>query len=235
MHVVIGTRCLNEESLLPVFLANFDFPYTDVTIVIADGGSIDRSKEIALSDPRVTWYDFPERVPGKNGGWRNPEGKHMNFLIDKCEALKPDWLWITETDAIPNLNLQKAVPDILAEMEARKEGLLQTWLCYVAPGSKEHYPNLMQGPGYTAWKPGAGRANDKLDFEGQGDLHVLSSVSNALSKEFSRIHLTWETEELIERKTAFYKEVHGLDTGHPDTRCGPREALPEWAKWRDPR
>lgn len=232
INIVVGTRCLNEQELLPVFLSNY--PFADA-IVIADGGSTDRSKDIATADQRVIWSDFKDRVQGKNGGWRNPEGRHMNFLIDACESLNPDWLWITEVDAIPNLNLQRDAISILSEMDARKEGLLSTWLCYVSPGSKEHYPDLMQGPGFTAWKPGAGRAEDNIDYEGQGNLHINTTVSYNLSQEFSRIHLTFESEELIARKSVFYQDVHGWSLAHPDVRCGPRAPLPEWAKWHDPR
>lgn len=232
VNVVVGMRALNEELLLPVALANYDFA---TFIVITDGGSTDRTKEIALADERVIWHDFKERVPGVNGGWRNPEGKHMQFLIEKCEELEPDWLWITEVDAFPNLNLQRTATAILSQLDYDGIKLLQTYLMYIAPDGQSHYPRTMQGPGYTAWKPGLATVDASADFDGQGRLFIAEQGKFDTHKIASRIHLTWETEEAIAAKDKFYQQVHGWCFNHPDATWGPREALPEWAIWNDPR
>jgi hypothetical protein len=231
VKIVVGMRCLNEEDQLPVALANY--PFADA-IVIADGGSTDRSKEIALADPRVVWRDFPVRVPGKNQGWRNPEGSHMQFLINQCEALSPDWVWLTEVDVFPALNLQREARSVLTRLNEEQCHLLTTWLLYIAPDGFSHYPATMLGPGSTAWHPGMATVNSNADFEGQGEMDIHAGTPRSLSKDFGRIHLTWETEELIQRKQAFYRDVHGWDIKHPDINYA-REPLPEWAVWNDPR
>lgn len=228
MNIVVATRCLNEEQFLPIFLANHPFASK---IVICDGGSDDQSKAIATNDPRVIWTEFTERVPGKHSGWRNPEGAHINATIDVAEALDPDWLYLTEMDAIPSLNLQRALPEVL---EATGCSLVSTWLCYVAPGCTEHYPQLMKGPGYTCWRKGLGRATNLDDpFEGQGALRINSPDEFIMNPSEGRIHLTFWTEEWVAKKAKFYEQVHGLNSeaAHPNARCGPRAAIPDWAKW----
>ena len=236
MKIIVGVRALNEAELFPVFLSNI--PFADV-LVVADGGSTDRTKAIALTDPRVIWHDFTDRVPGKNGGWRNPEGAHVRFLLDRMEELchePEDWLWMTEVDAFPNLNLQREARTLLERCNVDGVPLFMTWLCYVAPDGVSHYPRTMQGPGYTAWHRGAATVDAGADFDGQGNLYVEQRNAFSADQTLSRIHLTWETEELIARKIAWYREVHSWDhLKHPDVDWAPRKPLPDWAVWNDPR
>lgn len=228
MKIVVGTRCLNESSFIPLFLANHPFASR---IVICDGGSDDNSKELALQDPRVEWVEFTERVPGVHGGWRNPEGAHVNALLDAMEAHQPDWVWLTEMDAIPNRALQEALPAVLNT----DQSLMSSYLCYLAPDGRSHYPQLMLGPGYTCWRPGLGRATNLTDpFEGQGALHVSGGPGLELQPPLVRIHFTFYSEAHVHAKAAWYRLVHGIDQPHPDERCGPREPLPDWAVWKDP-
>lgn len=233
MHnVVVGTRCLNEERFIPLFLANHPFAEH---IVICDGGSTDRSKELALADSRVVWVDFPERVPGKHGGWRNPEGAHVNATLEAMETLRPDWVWLTEMDAIPSRYFQEDAARFFRDLDNRGADLFSTNLLYLAPDGASHYPKLMQGPGYTAWRPGLGRATNLTDpFEGQGALRIDAKQHVMFDPPHGRIHFTFYSEEWVAKKAAFYREVHGWDFAHPDTLHGPREATPVWAAWRDP-
>ena len=87
MKIVATCRTLNEEKNIERFCMS----YTWVDkVLIADGGSTDRTKEIANLFYNVEVRDFSERVE-RNGVWRNPHGKHINFLIDWA---KEEGAWI---------------------------------------------------------------------------------------------------------------------------------------------
>lgn len=229
---MVGTRCLNDAQFVPLFLANH--PFAD-KIVICDGGSDDASVGLALRDPRVEVVHFPVKVVGKHGGWRNPEGEHVNATLDAIEAHNPDWVWLTEMDAIPNRAFQERAQALFDNALEQGTDLVSTYLLYVGPDGRSHYPELMLGPGYTAWRKGLGRATNLSDpFEGQGALHIAAGSPLNLDPPLARIHFTFYTEAHIAAKAAWYRQVHGLDQPHPDERCGPREPLPDWAVWRDP-
>jgi succinoglycan biosynthesis protein ExoA len=66
--VTIGIPALNEEESIEAVLETFsksNYPNI-VEIIVADGGSIDKTREIidafAQKDPRVKWIDNPEKV-----------------------------------------------------------------------------------------------------------------------------------------------------------------------------
>jgi len=224
MMLSVGVRCLNEEELLPIFLANHQFADE---IVVVDGGSTDRSEEIARRDPKVRWIEFPLRVPGKRGGWRNPEGKHVNKVIASCRG---DWLWVTEMDAIPSEALQRDIRQIIADCS---EPAIGTYLYYIAPwrGSYEHYPELIRGVGLTCW-----RRELELWADPTQDFDPIIRYDPgrpilALQPPYARVHLSWRTEEVLQAKWAFYRQVHGLDQPHPDEQFR-REPLPEWLTWK---
>jgi len=223
MLISVGVRCLNEEELLPIFLANYQFADE---IVVVDGGSTDRSKEIVLADPKVRWVEFHERVAGKRGGWRNPEGRHVNAVIDAC---KGDWLYISEVDVIPSDAFQADIRGIIAVC---KEPAVASFLYYLAPwaGKYEDYRELILGPELNCWRRELGlRADPANDFSPQIPYHERPWL--ALTQPRARVHLSWRTEESVARKRAFYHQVHGLEQKHPDERFK-REPLPEWLTWK---
>jgi len=209
MLISVGVRCLNEEELLPLFLANHQFADE---IIICDGGSSDRSQEIATADPKVRWVDFPMRISGLQGGWRNPEGQHVNATL---QAMQGQWLWLTEMDAIPTLELQQDIVDAV-----RCAGYLAvaSSLYYIAPHRQgrgyEHYPALLKGPGMTCWHRSLNlRADPHSDFS---PIIRYEGRWLVLQPPLARVHLSWRTEEVLRRKWHFYEEVHDLKQKHPD-------------------
>jgi len=234
MLISVGTRCLDEEELLPMFLANHQFADE---IVIVDGGSTDRSKEIALADPKVRWIEFHEWVSGKRGGRRNPEGRHLNAVIDAC---KGDWLWICEVDIMPSDALQAGIRDI---MDSCTEPAIASFLYYLAPwrpmgsprrpsgpGKYEHYPELILGVGLTCWPKELGlRSDPAQDFQPAIDYHNKPYTVPPLP--CARIHLSWWTEERVAEKRAFYLDIYDTEQKHPDAQYK-REPLPEWLTWK---
>lgn len=230
MLISVGTRCLNEEELLPIFLANHQFADE---IVIVDGGSTDRSEEIAIADPKVRWLEFHERVAGKRGGWRNPEGRHLNVVIDSC---KGDWLWICEVDIMPSDTLQAAIRGIV---KSCAEPAVASFLYYVAPrlggtlpwgGNYDYYPELIKGLGLSCWRSELGLTADPTE-EFQPTIKFENKPRLGVKPPHARVHLSWWTEERVAGKRAFYREVHDLKQKHPDEQFK-REPLPEWLTWK---
>uniref|UniRef100_A0A6M3XL42 Putative glycosyltransferase n=1 Tax=viral metagenome TaxID=1070528 RepID=A0A6M3XL42_9ZZZZ len=229
--ISVAARCLNEEELIETFIKNHGFADE---IIISDGGSTDRTRDIVdvlHNSYPVRLVSFSERVPGVRGGWRNPEGKHVNFTIDQC---KGDWIWLTEIDAIPSLELQKSIRNIVKNSDKKAVG---SRLYYIAPRAKgsayEHYPALLQGYGLTCWHKSLGlRADPTRDFD---PVIKFEQPQEILEPPMARVHLSWWTEERLQAKRKFYMEVHGLEpTGgkdHPDKKRS-REKLPEGIEWR---
>ena len=224
MLISVGTRCLNEEELLPIFLANHQFADE---IVIVDGGSTDRSREIAIADPKVRWLEFHERVAGKCGGWRNPEGRHVNAVIDACEG---EWLWVGEVDIVPSDTLQAVIRGTVKSCD---DSAVASFLYYVAPRSGglpyEHYPELIKGVGLTCWRRELGlRADPAEEFQ---PTIKFEKPNLAVMPPHARVHLSWWTEKRAALKRAFYHQVHDLKQKHPDEQFK-REPLPEWLTWK---
>lgn len=231
MLISVTVRCLNEKELLPIFIRNHQFADE---IIICDGGSTDGSRELvrgasALGDTEVRLEDFSEKVQGISGGWRNPEGRHVNFAIDQCRG---EWIWLTEMDAIPTNQLQGEVRGII------KGGCLPaigTVLYYLAPRKMghpyEHYPVLIAGHGLTCWHRSLNvRAVEEYDFTP----HVpFEKPMELLESPLARVHLSWVSEEVVQRKIKFYKEVHDLSSyDHPDKLWGERVLLPDNVRWK---
>jgi len=220
----VTTRWKNEQRFATRFLRNWGMADE---IIVVDGGSTDNSEAILCSDARVKWYSFTETIPGKVKGSRNPEGKHINECLKRATG---EWVAHTEADAWPTIPLQERFIDTLKNT---KKDALFTWLYYICPGQREHYPNTMVGPGLTAWRNSIGlRADNKSLFEPA--LYVPDDIEKdhrTLSIEFGRVHMTYEDEGLVEQKRKFYREVHGIEQPHPDEIWEVKEPLPENCRW----
>jgi rSAM/selenodomain-associated transferase 2 len=79
LAVVIPT--LNEEKFLGNLLADLAARAEDCTVTVADGGSTDRTREIAASFSGVRWVAAPRgRGAQMNAGARASQGKLLLFL-----------------------------------------------------------------------------------------------------------------------------------------------------------
>src|SRR5690349_6931588 len=100
MKICVAVRVRDEERNIERFCANY--AWAD-SILIADGGSQDKTKELALQYPNVKIRDFHEQVLMKHKMVRNPHGQHLNFLIDWAFAEDgADWIIMDDADCFPN-------------------------------------------------------------------------------------------------------------------------------------
>src|SRR3989304_4055630 len=107
MQVVTLVRTRNEERNIGAFCE----AYQGIAdhILVADGGSEDRTIDIAEKYRNVIVRPFREQIIGLDGSLRNPEGRHVNFLIDwgRQVAASDAFFIFDDCDCIPNYYLRE--------------------------------------------------------------------------------------------------------------------------------
>lgn len=93
--VIIG---VNSEKTLERCMRSIlegSYPVPQIRIFYADGGSTDRSTDIARQFPRVTVLELNPEYPtpglGRNAGWKTGNAPFVQFL-DSDTIMDPDWL-----------------------------------------------------------------------------------------------------------------------------------------------
>ena len=223
--VIVIVRTRDEEAMIGRFCRAYQWADH---ILVADGGSLDRTVDIATSFPNVRTRNFFQVVQSPNGFYHNPDGLHSNFLIEWAKEFSPDWIIFDDCDSIPTLRLQEDARSILELVE---------WNCvfvrrfYVWIDGKSHFPALDVGASMWAWKPANlhVRANKANDFHPVlNPLPAEYEFTCMLNDPYRLLHYSWRSEEQIQRKLAMYKDF-GIAMQHPLESCGELAALPEWA------
>jgi glycosyltransferase involved in cell wall biosynthesis len=235
MKVAVLVRTLNETNRIGKFCA----AYKDAdAILVADGGSIDNTIEIARQFKNVQIGYFNNRMKLKNGYWRNPDSAHMNFLIDWAKSCDFDWVIMDDCDCRPNFLVKR---DYRMILENTKTDIVMVpkiylWLetqhlSYLA----RPFPNHIDyAPSLWAWR------NDldlrtihhppAIDFSINGEFVTTFEVvpNLKLYPPYVLLHHSWETEEQVKIKHDGYRKS-GLIPGqlHPLEFGGPLEDL-EW-------
>ena len=78
MKIITTTRVRNESKNIERFCKAY---WWVDKILIADGGSEDNTLLLANQFPNVKTENFKVKIYGENNLWRNPHGRHMNFLF----------------------------------------------------------------------------------------------------------------------------------------------------------
>jgi glycosyltransferase involved in cell wall biosynthesis len=79
MKIIATLKSRNEEKNIRNAIESYDWADR---ILLADGGSKDKTIEIAREYPKVSVRNFTEKYYREDGSWRNYEGRHLNFLFD---------------------------------------------------------------------------------------------------------------------------------------------------------
>jgi hypothetical protein len=230
MKTVVIVRTLDEE----INIARFCRCYAGADkILIADGGSVDRTLEIAAGFPNVEIRHFRQRTFYGNGVFFNPEGSHINFLIDWAVLEHaPDWLIFDDCDCVPTEALWMAMFDILAATES----LACAYKLYVF-GEDEYLP-LMSLPGQClwAWRPGelpGVRADESIPETQFGFVGVPPKRARGrvdLSPPFVLLHYFAPTPAERARKMARYAARGTPQVQLRQTEYWPPQPLPAWAR-----
>ena len=219
MKIVVICRTLNEESLIADFCNNHQFANL---ILIADGGSTDKTKQVAKTYFNVKVKDFTKQID-IGGVLTNPESEHINFLINWAIVEQADWILLDDADSWPNLALQKDARKIL-ERTNKSCVLINRFYMW----KQDHYfPKINEaGPGLWGWNP---RRIDIHWPEGQPTMFetVGPMPDNAiiLKKPYAGLHyFCHNREEKLKRYAAWGHPQLPLENGI----YWPPELLPEW-------
>lgn len=230
--IITIVRTLNSEPHISAFCQAY---WWVDKILIADGGSKDKTIEFASRYPNVEVKPFHGWIE-KNGFGRNPEGKHINFLIDWALSLNPDWITFDDIDSVPNANLQNWCSKNLVDLSV---DILMIPHMYIY-GTDKWFMNLTGGVsnpdlGWNciwAWRP---QANMRWRNDGDWDPQTTNPQLTGLTRydliyPYALLHYFCLNEEIVQDRIRRYKAWNmDPDARHPTQKYGPLSPLPEWA------
>lgn len=235
MKIVVISRTLNEEESIERFCESYQWADN---ILIADGGSRDRTKEIASKYPNVSIRDYDVFITMNNGIVRNPHGSHLNFLIDWAFIQEgADWIISDDVDCFPNSHVKNNARTL---MEATDKKYIYITRLYLWK-DEGHFPSLAKpgGGDYTpsiwAWhksSPLRFRADRVSKEKSHQELTFRPPENEILNlmPPYVLRHCPWQSDDMVDRKLAFYRLSGQIENMlHPLKFGGNIEPLPDWA------
>ena len=229
MKIVVVVRTRDEA----MNIGRFCIAYRECAdlILVADGGSEDHTIAIAKCFKNVKVRNFTERLEFPGGLWRNPHGKHMNFMFNWAVEEGADWIIFDDCDAVPTAALQKNLREIFENATYPT-----IWLYRLYIYGKDKYFPRMNDPGKSiyAWKPETGimASEEKMFFCYLNNVPALTSPHRVvLEPPLCSLHYFCPTDEIVRAKMDFYKSIGECPAAarHPTEYGGPLADLPEWA------
>ncbi len=237
MKISIIVRTRDEERRI----AKFCESYKDADmILVADGGSEDKTKEIASQYPNVMIRDFTGRTQLLNGYWRNNDSDHTNFLIAWAKEVKSDWIIFHDCDCRPNRLMKESYRSILQDTKA--DVVMATF--FYLWGTDQYFPHMTKlkndhtevETALWAWRTELDLwTNDvppAFDFR-IGKEKVTEFRTQFNTEEVfpppANLHFSWDDPVRVINKVEVYRRsgfipgmLHPLDFG------GPLEPLPDY-------
>jgi len=220
MKVVVCVRTLQEENNIDRFCRSYDWADE---ILISDGGSTDKTIELARWYPNTKIHHFPDKIWHTDKIFSNPRGKHINYLIDWAHREKADWIIFDDCDCVPTLALRASAKSFMLNSEF---DMMFAYRMFVM--GDRYFPNMSRKQSLWAWKSEVPVRAD----ENRPTIHMIipERYIEYLKEPLALLHYFYPDEETFKRKKAQYiltGEV--LPDFNPKTQFGPLEALPEWA------
>lgn len=226
MKIIATLKSRNEENNI----ANAIESYHDWVdeILLADGGSEDRTVEIARSYAKVKVLPYRRFYKRDNGTLRNHEGHHLNFLFKWAEDEGADWIIHDDCDCVLSKRLHSSARNVF---ESCVEDTIHAVRLYVY-GSDKYFKRMSFIN--NTWQHGlwAWRSSAKIRCKNVKRHFVVENL-NKFSKflveyESCILHKFAPNEEIIMRKVEDYK-LEAPTAVHPMKIYGSPERLPEWA------
>jgi len=228
LKIFVTCRTRNEEANIARFCDGYSWADR---ILIADGGSEDKTVEIAESYQKVTVRPFHKRVYGKNNLWRNPHGEHMNFIWKWAMQDGADWIVFDDCDCIPTRILREEARGTFAL--ADQLGCKSIWIHRLYLYKEDKYFPDMNKPGQTVWawkRTSPVWANESDPWRHEIRVKADPSDGFYLERPYCLLHKFAPDEETIQRKKNFYvMSGQHPSMQHPLKFGGRLESLPKWA------
>lgn len=229
MKIVTIVRTRNEERNIARFCRAYSF---SDSILIADGGSDDKTIAIARTFPNVEVRHYTEKVFGQNDIWRNPEGRHINFLIDWAKEVGSDWTIFDDCDSFPVIGLQKIARTLFEGIDKTNKIGIRAHHIYMY-GKDMWFPQMNKNIGFIwAWRTRCKiHADNKEDW---GIIYLDFPVHDEcfpVEYPYALLHDYCPDVETVERKLNFYNGSGKMShTVHPLDICGELAPLEFWMK-----
>lgn len=226
MKIILTLKARDEEKNIERAIRSYD--WVD-EILIADGGSIDRTVELALQHDKVKVRNFSEKYYRSDGSWRNHEGKHLNFLFQWAEDSGADWIIHDDCDCVLNSYLKQNARGLLENCSCETVWAVRLYVY----GEIKHF--LRMSYIKDAWQTSlwAWKTSTKIRGEDVPRHITINNLENYsrydIVPPYCILHNFAPDEETITRKVNDYK-LEEPNAVHPKIIYGEPEPLPEWAK-----
>ena len=211
--IVVITRTRNEEKNISLFCRQHDF--ADL-ILVADGGSTDRTIEITKNFYKVQVRQFEETVELQNGHTRNPDWKHINFLIEWAEEEGADWIQFEDCDTNPNYLLKR---DARMLMDVAASPVIKAVQMFLWENN-QYFPDMGKPNKAPTWQAGIWAWKPELGLRVWGDMphyHFKNGAADVMydfTKEdtidlmppYCRLHSCWEDPIAAKKHARMYVE-----------------------------
>lgn len=217
IRIAACIRTYNEENNIAACCNAYSF--ADI-LLIADGGSTDATIAIANSYSNVKVRNYPVKVECANGIWRNPDGPHIQFLIDWAAEEKVDWIIVQDCDQRPNKFLKQDARKIFET--SNKDFIMATQIYLWGKDKYFHDLTFMGGDwqqGLWAWRAIIGmKIIDKMphfefSYDGKTSFDLAKSDRTQYIKPpYCYMHFGWPTPERTMEHIEYYRKS-GLIAG----------------------
>lgn len=225
MKIILTLKSRNEENNIRNAIESYH-DWVD-EILLADGGSTDRTVNVAKWFPKVSVRPFRIGYIREDGSFRNHEGKHLNFLFEWARMRGADWIIHDDCDCVLNYFFKKGARSIIENCE--KETIHACRL-YVYGRDKHFqrmsYVNDKWQPSLWAWRTGLVKSEDVERHFTISNIEKLSKC--VVEPPYCILHKFAPDEETIMKKVNDYK-LEAPTAVHPRVTYGEPEPLPEWA------